>query len=150
MNQSPKSRAECKTPLADSLVSLATRISGSFHALPISGGNSIVNSDLSAKYDMLFGVNYLNNERTVTGNNFDSFFFGQRCIKEAENLAADLFNADRTFFVTSGTTVSNQIAIEALYEEGGMILLDKSCHQSMHFSLHRHRAEIDYLKTSTE
>jgi arginine/lysine/ornithine decarboxylase len=66
-------------------------------------------------------------------------------IKEAESLAAGLFNSKETIFVTAGTTVSNQIAIDALARPGMRILIDKNCHQSIHFDLKRRNAEIDYL-----
>lgn len=134
------------TPLASALRNLSLTGFNSFHSMPLSGGRSIQTSVLRDQYSKLFGADYLRSDLTITVEHFDTFFFGKQVIHEAENLAARLFGADGTFFVTSGTTVSNQIALDALYEKGGRVLLDKTCHQSMHFGLHRHHAALDYLQ----
>jgi arginine/lysine/ornithine decarboxylase len=134
------------TPLASALLNLSASKINSFHTLPLSRGRSIQFSGLRDKYAQLFGADYLRSDLTITGEHFDTFFFGKQVIHEAETLAARLFGADGTFFVTSGTTVSNQIALDALYEKGGRVLLDKTCHQSMHFGLHRNHATLDYLQ----
>lgn len=137
---------ENRTPIADALIKLSSQCSSSFHALPIGGARSVAGSPVAEKYEKIFGAQYLHNELTITGSHFDSFFFSQRAIKEAEGMAAALYGADGTFFVTAGTTVSNQIALDALYKEGMRVLLDKGCHQSLHFGLHRCNASIDYLQ----
>ena len=87
----------------------------------------------------------MNTEMTVTGREFDSFFFSERMIKEAEELAAKLFGADGTLFVTIGTTASNHIAILALMEGKGPVLIDRCCHQSIHFMFNTLGATVDYL-----
>ncbi|OIQ89413.1 biodegradative arginine decarboxylase [mine drainage metagenome] len=134
------------TPLADALIKLKSAESlTSFHALPLSRSMSITNCELADKYQELLGDTLLGTEMTLTGKYFDSFFFANGVIKEAEQLAANLFSADGTLFVTSGTTTSNQIAIHALHQDGGRVLLDRQCHQSMHFTLHSLRAKVDYL-----
>lgn len=144
MNHAIRDLPHAATPLADALSSLAQSQINSFHTLPLSRGRSIRQSSLRAAYDRLFG-HYPDADLTVTGDHFDTFFFGKQVINEAEQLAAGVFGADGTLFITSGTTVSNQVALDALYQPGTRVLLDKTCHQSMHFGLHRHGAEIDYL-----
>ncbi|QJD99628.1 hypothetical protein HH212_05980 [Massilia forsythiae] len=144
--EAPEHSAHSETPLANALINLSKSNINSFHTLPLSQGRSINTSPLNRKYQQLLGEHYLRSDLTITGDNFDSFFFGKQAIHEAECLAAELFGADGTFFVTSGTTVSNQIAIDALCEKNGRVLLDKTCHQSLHFSLRRHDAKIDYLQ----
>jgi arginine/lysine/ornithine decarboxylase len=134
------------TPLANALLSLSESNISSFHALPLSRGRSISASSLSNKYHRLLGENYLQSDLTVTGDHFDSFFFGKQSIHEAENLAASLFGADGTFFVTSGTTVCNQIALDALCKKNDRALFDKTSHQSLHFGLDRNNAKVDYLQ----
>ena len=134
------------TPLASALLKLSATHINSFHTLPLSRGRSIQNSGLRDRYAELFGTNYLESDLTITGEHFDTFFFGNQAIHEAETLAADLFGAEGTLFVTSGTTVSNQIALDTLHEKDGRVLLEKTCHQSMHFSLHRCHASLDYLQ----
>lgn len=52
--------------------------------------------------------------------------------KEAEDLAASVWESDRTFFVLGGTSASNRIALEALIAEGDLILFDRNNHKSVY------------------
>lgn len=52
--------------------------------------------------------------------------------KEAEDLAASVWESDRTFFVLGGTSASNRIALEALVAEGDLILFDRNNHKSVY------------------
>ncbi|MCU0910873.1 MAG: ornithine decarboxylase [Rhodobacteraceae bacterium] len=49
---------------------------------------------------------------------------------EAEALAADVFGADRTFFVLNGTSSSNKIVATALLTPGDLVLFDRNNHKS--------------------
>lgn len=133
------------TPVASALLSMREMTKHSFHALPILNGNSLANSELADNYQALLGENLLASELSTTGHYFDSFFFPKAAILESENLAASLFGADGTLYVTTGTTTSNHIAINALFEQGP-VLIDKNCHQSLHFMFHSLNAKIDYLQ----
>ena len=134
-----------KTPVAEALLSMREMTKHSFHALPILKGNSLVNSELADHYETLLGENLLASELSITGHYFDSFFFPKAAILESENLAARAFGADGTLYVTTGTTTSNHIAINALFDQGP-VLIDKNCHQSLHFMFHSLNAKIDYLQ----
>jgi arginine decarboxylase len=139
------------TPLADALLHARQAIPVQFQSLPLAGGASVQGSPVQAHYEQLFGRDYLLSESLVAGRAFDSFFFPERAIREAEQLAAQAFGAQGAMFVTTGTTVSNQIAIDALLPaRGGRVLADRQCHQSVHFALHRANAQTDYLEPATE
>jgi len=134
-----------KTPIADALLELQEMTKHSFHALPILNGNSIANGEIAEIYQALIGRNILASELTTTGYLFDSFFFPKTAILESEKLAANLFGADGTLYVTTGTTTSNHISANALFEKGP-VLMDKNCHQSLHFMFHSLNAKVDYLQ----
>ncbi|NHQ87919.1 aminotransferase class I/II-fold pyridoxal phosphate-dependent enzyme [Iodobacter sp. HSC-16F04] len=136
-----------KTPIADALLALREKTKHSFHALPVFNGNSIVNSELNEKYKSIYGDRFLGCELTTTGKLFDSFFFSSSVIRESEDMAARLFGADGTLYVTTGTTTSNQIAATALYQHQGPVLIDKSCHQSIHFIFDTLGAPLDYIRS---
>lgn len=134
-----------RTPIADRLAELRKGAGRSFHALPLSAGASVVSCRWREKYDELFGQEFLKSDLTITGKHFDSLFFAENVIKDAEDLAARLYGADQTLFITTGTTTSNQIAVTALYRPNTRVLMDKLCHQSLHFALHGLGARVDHL-----
>lgn len=51
-------------------------------------------------------------------------------IKEAEDLAADAFGADSSFFLVNGTSAGIQVMIMATCEPGDKIILPRNCHKS--------------------
>ncbi|HSS88947.1 MAG TPA: Orn/Lys/Arg decarboxylase N-terminal domain-containing protein [Streptosporangiaceae bacterium] len=52
--------------------------------------------------------------------------------REAETAAAEIFGADRTYFVLNGTSTSNQIVTGALVSRGDLVLFDRNNHKSNH------------------
>ncbi|WP_345829886.1 lysine decarboxylase [Erwinia sp. HDF1-3R] len=127
-----------ETPLINSLRTICQKKIYSFHALPISSfGHSDILPSRKIEDDCL--------EATITDEAFDNFFFPKGVIKESQVLTAKLYNADHSFYITGGTSVANQIAITALYDDKYNILIDKNCHQSVHFHSQSLRANVDYL-----
>lgn len=135
------------TPIADFLLANRDILNASFHALPISTMKPGTKS--YDKYKELFGSRYFSTESTVTGRIFDSFFYPTKCIKKAQDYTAELFGANDTLFVTCGTSISNQIVIDALISETSHVLLDRQSHQSMHFGASSKKATIDYFYSKT-
>jgi arginine/lysine/ornithine decarboxylase len=135
---------DVETPLADALLRITATSVGSFHALPASGGRSLRGSALRDKYLKLFGSEYLASDVSWSSPVLDSFFRPRGCLARAQRLAADAFGADRTFFITTGTTTSNAIALAAMGVRGRRVLVDRACHQSVHFALDRAGADVTY------
>lgn len=50
----------------------------------------------------------------------------------AEQAAAKLWHADKTYFVTNGTTGSNNIVASALLQPGDLVLFDRNNHKSVY------------------
>jgi ornithine decarboxylase len=53
-------------------------------------------------------------------------------VLEAEKKAAEIFGAERTYFVLNGTSTSNKIVTLSLLAPGDLVLFDRNCHKSMH------------------
>ncbi len=138
-----KKRKKNETPIVDFLIDNREILNANFHALPI----SMINPKTRGyeKYKELFGNKYFSLETTVTGKIFDSFFYPRKCIKKAQDYTAELFGAKDTLFVTCGTSISNQIVIDALISEKTKVLLDRQSHQSMHFGVSDKHAQVDYF-----
>lgn len=133
------------TPLVDALAACAKLTNVSFHALPIGRERLLEHSKFAKKYQIIF-ENRLTHEVTITSPFFDTFIAPDSFISQAEALCAQAFDADDTLFVTGGSTLANQIVIDALVEgRSTRVLVDKGCHQSIHFSLDARGAETDYV-----
>jgi len=50
----------------------------------------------------------------------------------AQKEAAEIFGADRTYFVLNGTSTSNKVALGSLVTEGDLVLFDRNNHKSGH------------------
>ena len=53
-------------------------------------------------------------------------------VLDAEKRAAEMFGAERTYFVLNGTSTSNKMVTLALLAPGDLVLFDRNCHKSMH------------------
>lgn len=128
-----------KTPVLANLKNIRNRNIYSFHALPVSsyGHSDIVGNPLDKMEGCL--------ESSITGELFDNFFFPQGVILDSQKLTSNIFNSDASFYITGGTSVANQIAITALYENGDKVLIDRNCHQSVHFHTQSIGAKVTYL-----
>ena len=50
----------------------------------------------------------------------------------AEKAAAEVFGADRTYFILNGTSTSNKVVTAALLKRGDLVLFDRNNHKSIH------------------
>ncbi|TCL03120.1 lysine decarboxylase [Sodalis ligni] len=128
-----------ETPIVSTLKNICRKGIYSFHALPLSsfGQNDILGESEIEVFHKF--------ETTITNEAFDNFFFSTGVISESQKKTASLYNADASFYITGGTSVANQIAITALHEKGDLVLIDKNCHQSIHFHTQSIGARVDYL-----
>ena len=51
---------------------------------------------------------------------------------DAQRFAAQVFGADKTYFVLNGTSTSNKVVTNALLKRGDLVLFDRNNHKSMH------------------
>ena len=51
---------------------------------------------------------------------------------DAQQYAAKVFNADKTYFVMNGTSTSNAVAINAVIAPGDLVLFDRNNHKSVY------------------
>lgn len=149
-------RPKASTPFADAVLGLGDpREAGeeivSFHALPLSRGNGLRGDErVLERFRKLLGGGFLDHEVTYSGEVLDSFFRPTASLDHAQHLAAQAFGADRTFFVTCGTTLANQVAFDALCRRGDRVLLDRTAHQSLHVAAAHSAAEIEYGPLSND
>ena len=70
-------------------------------------------------------------------------------IKEAQELAADLWGADRTFFLVNGSTCGNEAMILSAVRPGEKIMIAGNCHKSVYNALILSGADPVYIMPET-
>ncbi|MBO0132032.1 hypothetical protein [Agrobacterium burrii] len=105
-----------------------------FHAVPWPAVLDATSPEFAAYYRTLLGSDLSRIDASWSGNAVDSFFTPHGPLADAQQKTASAFGADATFFGTSGTTTSNQIALESLRFPGAEVLMDCTAHQSLLFA----------------
>lgn len=124
-----------RTPYFDNLKKYARRPIATFHALPVARGKSIFKSNWIRDMGHFYGENLFLAESSATSGGLDSLLEPKGNIKDAQDLAARAFGADRVFFVTNGTSTSNKMVYQGIVRPGDIVLIDRNCHKSHHYGL---------------
>jgi len=138
--------ARYRAPFFSALRSYSHRPTGVFHALPISHGNSIVESHWIRDMLDFYGLDIFLAETSATCGGLDSLLEPTGPLREAQQLAAATFGSRQTYFVTNGTSTANKIVVQALVQPGDIVLVDRNCHQSHHYGLMLAGAMVTYLE----
>ncbi|MFD0882604.1 decarboxylase, partial [Variovorax dokdonensis] len=135
-----------RTPFFDNLKKYAARPIGTFHALPVARGKSIFKSNWIRDMGQFYGANLFLAESSATTGGLDSLLDPTGNIKEAQDMTARAFGANKAFFATNGTSTSNKIVVQALCRPGDIVLIDRNCHKSHHYGLVLAGAQPLYLE----
>jgi arginine decarboxylase len=119
------------TPFFDALQTYSRRPRAVFHALPASRGSSLVGSPWAQDLLKFYGDQVFLAETSATQGGLDSLLEPSGVIRNAQALAAQAFGADRSFFVTNGTSSANKIVIQATLQPGDLVIVGADCHQSV-------------------
>lgn len=126
---------EFDTPLATHLARFtANGRCHNFHAVPWPSVLDAASSEFAHHYRTLLGADLSRIDASWSGSAVDSFFSPHGPLADAQRKTASAFGANATFFGTSGTTTSNQIALESLRFPGAAVLMDCTAHQSLLFA----------------
>jgi arginine decarboxylase len=134
-----------QTPFFTALRKYSRQPTGVFHAMPISRGKSVTKSHWIKDMVQFYGMNIFLAETSATSGGLDSLLQPHGPIKKAQQLAARAFGADRTYFVTNGTSTANKIVVQALVRPGDIVLVDRDCHKSHHYGMVLAGAHVCYL-----
>jgi len=128
-------RERYETPFFTALKEYSQKPTGIFHAMPISRGNSVFKSRWMRDFGEFYGRNMFLAETSATTGGLDSLLQPTGPLKKAQQMAAEAYGAQRSFFVTNGTSTANKIVLQALVEPGDVVLVDRDCHKSHHYGL---------------
>ncbi|MGA2193265.1 MAG: aminotransferase class I/II-fold pyridoxal phosphate-dependent enzyme [Nitrospirota bacterium] len=121
----PIDPSQYKTPLFDAMVSLAESRKVSFHTPGHKSGKGI-----ATRFVKYVGPNIFSIDLT-TLDEVDSLQRPKGVIKEAQELAAAAYGADRSFFLVNGTTGGNHAMVMTACNPGTGILMARNCHKSV-------------------
>jgi arginine/lysine/ornithine decarboxylase len=138
-------RDRYRTPFFDALRRYSASPVGQFHALPVARGASIFNSRSLQDMGEFYGRNIFMAETSSTSGGLDSLLDPHGALREAMDKAAETWNANRTHFVTNGTSTANKIVVQSLTRPGDIVLIDRNCHKSHHYGLMLAGANPVYL-----
>ncbi len=128
-------RERFDTPFFTALREYSQKPTGIFHAMPISRGNSVFKSRWIKDFGEFYGRNMFLAETSSTTGGLDSLLQPTGPLKKAQEMAAQTYGAQRTFFVTNGTSTANKIVLQAIIEPGDLVLIDRDCHKSHHYGM---------------
>lgn len=138
------------TPFADTLRNYIYGARDSWHTPGHSGGDSLRDSPWISDFYTLMGEHVFNADLSVSVQVLDSLQEPHSVIQHAQELAAQTFGSDHTFFVTNGTSTANKVIVQHLLGGGGKILLDRGSHKSMHHAVILFGIEPVYLQSSLQ
>ncbi len=128
-------RERFDTPFFSALKEYSQKPTGVFHAMPISRGNSVFKSRWIKDFGEFYGRNMFLAETSSTTGGLDSLLQPTGPLKKAQEMAAETYGSQRTFFVTNGTSTANKIVLQAIVEPGDLVLIDRDCHKSHHYGM---------------
>lgn len=79
-----------------------------------------------------FGENLFRSDMSCSDVYMGDLLLHEGAPYDAEKHAADVFNADFTYFVMNGTSTANKVVTNALLHPGDVILFDRNNHKSLH------------------
>jgi len=135
------------TPFFNALCSYSRKSKVNFHALPISQCQSLKDSVWMDDVINFYGSEIFNAETSSTMGGMDSLMDPKGSICQAQNKASALFQSQKTFFITNGTTSANKIVMQANLRPNDIVLISSDCHKSIPYSILLAGANPIFLET---
>jgi arginine decarboxylase len=118
-------------PFFRELVNYVDEYKYSWHTPGHSGGVAFLKSPVGRVFSEFFGERVLRADLSVSVPELGSLLEHTGVVGDAERRAARVFGADRTYFVTNGTSTSNKIVFHGCITPGDIVLVDRNCHKSI-------------------
>ena len=118
-------------PFFAAMVNFAQTYEYSWHTPGHAGGTAFLKAPAGKAFHHFIGENMLRSDLSISVDQLGSLNDHTGPVKDAESLAAEVFGADMTFFVTNGSSTSNRIILQASLTRDDAILVDRNCHKSI-------------------
>ena len=95
------------------------------------GGTAFRKSPVGSLFYNFFGSNTMKSDVSVSVSELGSLLDHSGPHREAEEYIARVFNAERSYIVTNGTSTANKIVGMYSAPAGSTVLIDRNCHKSL-------------------
>ncbi|WP_250462394.1 Orn/Lys/Arg decarboxylase N-terminal domain-containing protein [Microbulbifer litoralis] len=117
----------------------------SWHTPGHTGGTAFLKSPVGRAFYEFYGENMLRSDLSISVGELGSLLDHSGPIAEGERYAAKVFGADRTYYVTNGSSTSNRVILMASVTRGQVALCDRNCHKSVEHAMTLSGALPTYL-----
>ncbi len=124
--------ASLKTPFFGAMVDYAEQANQMWTCPGHNGGVFYQKSPIGRAFVKHFGEAIFRNDLDNSVVELGDLLVHQGPALAAEQEAAKIFGAERTYFVLNGTSSSNKIALTALVAPGDLVLFDRNNHKAAH------------------
>lgn len=141
-------RATMLPPMFKALAAFAGTYEYSWHTPGHSGGTAFLKHPAGRAFFEFFGEELFRSDLSISVSELGSLLDHSGPIGEAERNAARVFGADRTYFVTNGSSTSNRVILMASVTRDQIALCDRNCHKSVEHAMTLSGAIPTYLMPS--
>jgi lysine decarboxylase/arginine decarboxylase len=124
-------RRELLPPMFAALAAFAETHEYSWHTPGHEGGAAFRKSSVGRMFWEFFGEQTFRSDISISVGEVGSLLDHSGPIGEAEMAAARIFGADRTYFVTNGTSTSNRVVYQASVVGDDVVVCDRNAHKSI-------------------
>ncbi len=118
-------------PFFGPLVTFSKDFEHSWHTPGHTGGTAFRKSPPGRIFYDFFGEQLFRSDLSISVTELGSLLDHSGPVGDAEKYAATVFGADRTYFVTNGTSTANKIVFSGTVTDGEIVLVDRNCHKSI-------------------
>ena len=138
-------RATLLPPMFKALTSFADQYEYSWHTPGHAGGIAFLKHPAGRAFVEFFGEELFRSDLSISVGELGSLLDHSGPIGAAEHNAARVFGADRTYFVTNGSSTSNRVILMSSVTRDQIALCDRNCHKSVEHAMTLSGAIPTYL-----
>lgn len=144
-----KYEAKLLPPFFGSLVDYVSKGNAAFDCPGHQGGQFFRRHPAGQEFFNFYGENLFRSDLCNADVSMGDLLIHEGAPCAAQQHAATVFNADKTYFVLNGTSSSNKVVLNALLSPGDLVLFDRNNHKSNHHgALLQAGATPIYLETA--
>lgn len=133
-------------PFFGALKQFSEQYTYAWHTPGHSGGSAFLKSPAGRLFYEFFGESIFRSDFSVSVRELGSLLEHTGPIRAAEENSAEVFGAEKTYYVTNGTSTANKIVWHACVTPSDFVLIDRNCHKSVLHALIMTRATPVYFR----